>query len=105
MNLNFLTLGDFLFIRKSADDERTLTNSAEEVIRQLHREGWLHGFPGGGHRVIYEDSDGTWDEMEHDGERFIGFKPLGAKSIQEAYEEVSGRSWDAPRWRIPRVPR
>lgn len=50
------------------DDSRSVTNDAEAVVAALQPE-----YPG--FRVIYRDTDGNWDELKHDGGRFIGFAP------------------------------
>lgn len=37
-----------------------------------------------GHRVLYRDSDGRIDELQHDGVRFTGFRGIGAKTWHDA---------------------
>lgn len=46
----------------------SLTNNAEAVCRKI----W-HDYPG--RRIIYKDSAGNWDEMKHEGGRFVAFAP------------------------------
>jgi hypothetical protein len=49
------------------DDGRSVTNSAEEVVAELIK---VHG---PGNRIFYRDTDGRWDELKHDGKRFVYF--------------------------------
>ena len=49
---------------------RSVTNDADRVVCELFSEYGL-----GARRLIYQDSDGNWDELKHDGARFIGFAP------------------------------
>ena len=44
----------------------SVTNDAEDVVDTL-----LDRFPG--HRIIYRDSMGAWDELRHEQGRFVGF--------------------------------
>lgn len=49
----------------------TVTNDAEGVVRGLHANGML-----GARRLFYYDSEGTLDEIKHDGKgAFKGFAP------------------------------
>lgn len=49
----------------------TVTNDAEAVVRDLHRNGML-----GKRRLLYIDSEGKVDELKHDGNgTFQGFAP------------------------------
>ncbi len=53
----------------------TVTNDAEAVVRDLHRNGML-----GRRRLLYIDTEGNIDELKHDGNGvFQGFTP-GLKS-------------------------
>lgn len=56
-----------------ADDNGPLsiTNDAEQVVRDL----LPHWQEPKTVRIFYRDSDGNWDELLHDGERFTGFGP------------------------------
>lgn len=49
---------------------RSITNAAEEVVEEVYR---LFG----DRRIMYRDTEGRWDELVHEGSRFIGFKPGG----------------------------
>lgn len=46
----------------------SVTNNAEAVVAEV-----LASHPG--HRIIYRDSIGRWDELCHDGGRFTRFAP------------------------------
>jgi len=46
----------------------SITNDARGVCRRV----W-HDYPL--HRIINQDSEGNWDELKHEGGRFIGFAP------------------------------
>ncbi len=52
------------------DDEGVLsvTNDAERVVAELFRT-W------GARRIFYRDTDGDWDELQHEGAKFTGFAP------------------------------
>lgn len=53
---------------KDLDQGLTVTNDAENVVRVV-----LSRYPG--HRIIYQDTEGQWDELRHDGAKFTGFAP------------------------------
>lgn len=64
---------DELIIRDvgHAYGKMTVTNDAEEVVAELHRQDIL-----GGRRLFYHDSEGQLDELRHDGNgKFLGFSP------------------------------
>ncbi len=44
----------------------SVTNDAEAVVSSI-----LAQHPG--KRIVYRDSDGYWDELTHDGQKFTGF--------------------------------
>lgn len=51
--------------------KRTVTNDVDAVVAHLHRTGLL-----GNRRLLYYDSQGALDEIEHDGAgHFLGFAP------------------------------
>lgn len=67
---------DTLFIADMGGDGLTVTNDAEAVVRDLHRNGIL-----GERRLLYKDSLGSIDEIKHDGKgSFVGFAPGKRKS-------------------------
>lgn len=51
------------------DQHKTVTNDAEWVVARLLDCGWLKPHM----RLFYYDSEGTLDELRHDGRRFTGF--------------------------------
>jgi hypothetical protein len=52
------------------DQYKTITNAAEEVIRELHARGLIPGK----RQVLYYDSEGQIDELLHDEAHFLSFK-------------------------------
>lgn len=55
----------------------SVTNDAEDVVAfVLEQNRWNPDI-----RILYRDSEGYWDELQHDGSGFIGF-----------------RIWQAVRW-------
>lgn len=54
------------------DRHKSVTNDAENVVRELHGAGQLPP----GRKLLYFDSQGDLDEIKHDGQGgFIGFAP------------------------------
>ena len=47
----------------------SVTNDAEAVVKDLINLGY------GDYHILYKDSMGQWDELLHNGFRFIGFGP------------------------------
>lgn len=44
----------------------SVTNDAENVVAEL-----LAKYPN--HRIVYRDTSGDWDELQHDNTQFTGF--------------------------------
>lgn len=62
-----------LVIRDVGRECISVTNDAESVVRDLHRNGILEG-----RRLFYYDSEGQLDELKHDGNgTFQGYAPGG----------------------------
>lgn len=61
--------GGTLYLDDLANRHQTMsvTNDADEVVKWCLRK-----FPR--HRIVYRDTDGRWDQLCHDGEKFTGFK-------------------------------
>lgn len=60
-----------ILIKDVGKDCMTVTNDAEAVVRDLYRNGML-----GERRLLYIDSEGSIDELKHDGKGlFQGFAP------------------------------
>lgn len=60
-----------ILIKDVGKDCMSVTNDAEAVVRDLHRNGIL-----GDRRLLYIDSEGEIDELKHDGNgAFQGFAP------------------------------
>ena len=50
------------------DGPLSVTNDAERVVAELFKTY-------GDRRIIYRDTDGNWDELQHRGSVFTGFAP------------------------------
>ena len=59
---------EFVFIRDLNIGNRSVTNDAENVVVDVNR---MHN----GKRIIYQDSEGSWNELLHSDGRFEGFSP------------------------------
>ena len=63
---------DEVFVIRDNDGQRSVTNSAEEVVEFLNNQGLL-----GSKRLLYYDTEGYKDELVHDGHgKFLGFNIL-----------------------------
>ena len=70
---------------RSATGGPSITNAAEDVVvavallvPDLHRR-----------RVIYQDSDGVWDELVIDSAgRFVDFRLIRARTLQGAIDDI-----------------
>lgn len=76
-----------LFVIDLDNGGRSVTNDIEQVCAELVTQGVLSP----GHRLVYRDSEGIWDEVQLD-ERcaFNGFVPLGAKTPEEVIRHMKG---------------
>lgn len=72
-------------------DDPTIASDPEGVIARLARVECLKG-----RRVLFRDVDNLWHELEHDGEKFSGFKLLGAKAWREASVMCGGKPAPEP---------
>ncbi len=77
--------GDFVLVIDQ-DVGLSVTNDAEAVIEDLGALGVLEG-----RRVLYRDTEGSWDELLHDGPRFVSFAVLRAESAEQAIERARER--------------
>jgi hypothetical protein len=59
----------FVFI-EDIGTGRSVTNDAEAVVYELFNKESI-----GDKRIIYKDTNGDWDELVHDGDRFVDFAP------------------------------
>ncbi len=57
---------DSVFIRDLNLGGLSVTNDAENVVEQLLK---THGIKD----IVYQDTEGQWDMLIHDGTQFIGF--------------------------------
>jgi hypothetical protein len=62
---------DSVFIRDMCNEMggMSVTNAAEEVVAQI-----LENY--GNKHIIYQDTEGQWDELIHDGTQFTDFGPF-----------------------------
>lgn len=49
---------------------KSVTNDADGVVAWLLAHSQYAG-----RRIVYRDTDGNWDELKHDGTKFVGFAP------------------------------
>ena len=59
---------DIVYI-KDTGTGKSVTNTAEEVTEEVFNKY-------GNKRIIYRDTDGTWDELVHRSGEFVDFKLL-----------------------------
>lgn len=66
----------------------SITNDAESVVRWACASitGWNKALP-----IVYRDTEGVYDSLEHSGGEFTGFLLLGAASAREAADKILGR--------------
>ena len=75
MRAHFEVIGSGVFLGHryiyiiDLDGPVSVTNDAEAVVEYL-----LVQFPNT--RIAYRDTMGNWDELDHDGRKFTGFKPF-----------------------------
>jgi hypothetical protein len=75
------TVGPILAIMDtSGGDHMSVTNDAEAVVADLYGNGSLNE----GIRLIYQDSDGIWDELVHEKGAFVAFRALRCRDMMEA---------------------
>jgi hypothetical protein len=53
------------------DAGMSVTNDAEAVVGEV-----LGMVDAPIKRIVYRDTEGRWDELKHDGRRFVGFWPI-----------------------------
>ena len=51
---------------------KSITNDAEAVVELTLSQ---HG----PRRILYQDTEGNWDELKHDGKKFMDFAPIPAE--------------------------
>ena len=57
-----------------AHPSMSITNDAEDVVEDVLRQA-------PGHRIVYRDTDGRWDELAHDGKEFTNFVPADSLGL------------------------
>jgi hypothetical protein len=67
-------LKDFVLLYDLSDTisgagAKTITNDAEAVVELTLQQ---HG----NRRILYQDTEGNWDELKHDGKKFVDFAPV-----------------------------
>lgn len=81
-NALFLCISDQCEVR-GHEAYKSLTNSAQAVVKYLDERHSL-----GKRRILYKDTIGNWDEIEHNQGEFTGFKSLGAKTLPWAFKQL-----------------
>ena len=72
----------------AAPTAMSITNDAEAVVHWCFKE--LDGL--GFNKIIYQDTDGIWDELVTDGSEFVRFKAIGERDITTAVQKVRNES-------------
>lgn len=65
------------------DGTRSVTNDAEDVVKFLISSNLLEK----GKRLIYRDTESTYDEIIHNGIEFVAFKFLRNEDVQKILGE------------------
>lgn len=60
---------NIIFISDLDLGNKSITNDAEHVVDVLLQ------IYGPKRKIVYRDTEGQWDELKHDGEKFIDFAP------------------------------
>lgn len=64
----------------------SVTNDAEAVVWELYKTGKMKGSD----RLIYRDTDGQWDELQHNGAgAFTGYGHLGCRQLADAIKKLT----------------
>ena len=63
----------------------SVTNDIENVLAEIFENEIDRGDV---KKIIYQDSDGYFDEALHDGEKFTGFAPIREKVLHKALGKV-----------------
>jgi hypothetical protein len=71
----------------------TITNAAEDVIRDLAERGVLD--PTKPRRIVYLDQQGRWDGLAVRDGNFASFVMLGARSEEDAIQAAIQSDWNA----------
>lgn len=74
--------GKVLIIEDSDLGNRSVTNDIQNVLTAIHNE--LDFLP---ETIIYKDSEGNFDGVDHDKGKFIRFYPVNESDLQK--EKVS----------------
>jgi hypothetical protein len=77
---------DFVGIADANQGGMSVTNDAEHVVAELLETRQL--LPS--QRLLYRDTASSWDELLHDGRRFIGFRHIGGDSFGDAIRRARG---------------
>lgn len=76
--------GKVLIIEDSDLGNRSVTNDIQNVLQAIKTD--LEFLP---EVVIYKDSEGNFDGVDHDKGKFIKFYPVNESDLQKALEKVS----------------
>ena len=71
----------------SSSPTMTVTNNIEEVLEEISQEiGLLTGY-----MIVYRDTDGVYDGVDHDAGVFKGFYRLGEFCVEQAIKKYAER--------------
>lgn len=62
----------------------SVTNDIEAVLAVLNDQLGLQGA-----HVLYRDSAGNWDAVNHANGEFVGFRLLGAATLEDAVKQLN----------------
>jgi hypothetical protein len=60
------------------DGKKSITNDAEAVVQHV-----LAAFPN--HRIFYQDTQGDWDELVHNGVEFVRFAGISPVTMTKYF--------------------
>lgn len=66
------------------NDGVSITNDAENIVRDLITNGLVSN----GTLIIYRDTLGQWDQLCIESGKFIGYRILGARTLEDALRKV-----------------
>lgn len=67
---------------------RSITNDADWVVAKVLMLRGKDGPVPEDFRIVYEDSTGMWDELIHDGKRFLRYGLIQASNMSDALAAI-----------------
>lgn len=80
-------VGNIIKVVDLNNGKTSVTNDAENVVKFLNKHYALEHNPE--IRIIYRDTEGTWDEIKHVKGIFNGFRYVGTKTFEDAVKKIS----------------